>query len=91
MSTEKINYFLEGKQSSITMDKEMFDVFSILCGSEDDARFTVREWIRNGDCVSTPKMNLSKVIQWAVFRECCRPSLIKRYDNDDHQTDIEDF
>ena len=91
MATVKVDYVLDGKKSSITIDALMFNVYSIKCGSEEAARADIRQAISNYYCVSTQKMTMSKSVQNMIFRDCCRPSLIEKYDNYEGQFDIEDF
>jgi hypothetical protein len=91
MGSVLVHYVLDGKKSSVTVDSLMFNVFAIKCGTQEDARRSIRMAIQNGLCVSTKDMTMSKSVQNMIFRECCRPSLITRYDNFEGQFDIEDF
>ena len=91
MANIKIDYVLKGKRSSVSIDPMMFSVFSIRHGSEDNAREIIKQSIAEGSCYSTKDMTMSKSVQNMIFRDCCRPSLIDKYDNDEYQYDIEDF
>jgi hypothetical protein len=91
MAKIKVDYTLNGKRSSVSVDRTMFIVFSIKMGSVEEAREDIRNAIANGYCMSSPNKTMAQSVQDMIFRDCCKPSLIDKLDNDEGQFDIEDF
>ena len=76
----------EGRRTSVSIDPLMFNCFALLVGSDKKARLEVRDYVKNAYRVPS-----SRDVQNFIFRRCCRPSLIDKYDNYEGQFDIEDF
>ncbi len=89
MNKVKVHFTFDGKRSSASIDRFMFEIYSIKCGSEGEARDRIRSAVSSG--IGVGKINLSSQIQNMIFRSCCRPSLIDKHDNNEGQYDIEDF
>ena len=92
MTNVKIDYYLNGSKSSVTIDSFIFGVFCIQIGSESKARQHIRDSIQNCFPEYPPEnITMSKWVLHNIFTLCCKPSLIDKYENYEGQFDFEDF
>lgn len=87
----QVDYVKDGKRSSLTVDSLMFGCYAVHTGSKKKAKAMIRKYIKSGDCFVTPYMTLSKSVHNMIFRACCKPSLLERFEGEEGQYDIEDF
>lgn len=87
----KVDFLKDGKRSSLTVDALMFGSYAVYWGSTRKAKAVIRKYIKSGDCFVTPDMTLSKSVHNMIFRTCCKPSLLERFEADEGQVDIEEL